>query len=122
MPARAPARPPGPACPWSACPRRPRSASRGRWPAGAAGCARRRRVRRVRLPRTPVPGTPVAETPGAGPRDSLYGRNTKRGKVRLGRPKEPTEEGPAVSLTETSDRFTTLPDEPTLAATVVALE
>jgi acyl-CoA hydrolase len=27
-----------------------------------------------------------------------------------------------VSLTETSDRFTTLPDEPTLAATVVALE
>ena len=27
-----------------------------------------------------------------------------------------------MSLTETSDRFTTLPDEPTLAATVVALE
>jgi len=27
-----------------------------------------------------------------------------------------------VSLTETSGRFTTLPDEPTLAATVVALE
>src|SRR6185295_15478607 len=32
------------------------------------------------------------------------------------------EEGSAVSLTETSDRFTALPDEHTLAATVVALE
>src|SRR6185295_9972640 len=30
--------------------------------------------------------------------------------------------GSAVSLTETSDRFTALPDEHTLAATVVALE
>src|SRR5262249_25005728 len=57
----------------------------------------------------------------------LYGRECKRGKVRLALQRHPeqyrTHERTSPMTTVTSPgRFTALPDEPTLAATVTALE
>src|SRR6185312_1477557 len=101
-----------PARPWSACPLPARRRSRAPRPAGAAGCARRRPARRAAVPRS-----------RAGSWAPPYGRNINgvKSAYALSVDLSPRKDQP-MSTTVTPDHFTTLPDEHTLQATVVALE
>src|SRR6185436_30854 len=91
----------------------PRRASRGPWPPGAAGCAPRQRAPPGEHPTTPLVGPQDVTLPTR----ELNG--VKSGYPKIGNPDHP---GAAMTITNTATRFTALPDDDTLAATIVALE
>src|SRR4029077_20128442 len=94
------------------CPPPARRRSRAPRPAGAAGCARRRPARRAAVPRS-----------RAGSWAPPYGRknNGVKAGYAIAVDLSPRQHQP-MSTTVPPDHFTTLPDEHTLQATVVALE